>query len=89
MVTISDEEGRKRDITNKSEIEFNIMNSNRMKYHQTETTCPFFKEPLLSHFGICGDGPAIQSFMDGSYKVPVGVDEYMADFISVCRGSNV
>ena len=37
-------------------MEQEIINKNKDKYHQTEDTCPFMKDPLLEHFGEMGIG---------------------------------
>ena len=46
-----------RKITDKDEMEKVIINANKDKYHQTEDSCPFMKEPLCSDFGYLGIGP--------------------------------
>ena len=84
FVTVQDGEGNKIDITGKQEMEAAIIDENRSKYHQTETTCPFLRTPLKNVFGEYGEGEASQAVRNGTYTVPDQVDGYTKDFLEAC-----
>ena len=83
-VTVKDEEGNRKQITDPLEIEKAICAENRKKYHQSEATCPFLQEPLATHFGPFGDGPKTQEVLDGTYTAPSELDAPTLDFLQAC-----
>ena len=83
-VTIQTPTGEK-EITEKKELEEAIINSNRHKYHQTEDTCPFMKEPLVSDFGHLGQGPKTEKVLRGTYQPNPLLSPQTKDFIELCR----
>ena len=84
FVTITNSEGDKTDITEKEQMEETIINENRKKYHQSEKSCPFLKDPLLEDFGDYGEGYATEEVREGSYVTPEEIDEYTKEFLLVC-----
>ena len=81
------EDGVIRDIVDQVEMEQAIIDSNRIKYHQCEQSCPFLQPPLVQDFGFCGEGPQMENFMQGTYTIPEDIDEYTRDYIQVCMNS--
>ena len=65
-----------------------IIKSNQEKYHQTEDSCPFLQEPLLSDFGYHGEGANFEAFCRGEYNIPNCVDSHTREFIQVCQQNN-
>ena len=72
-------------ITQKEELEQVIMDSNRAKYHQTEATCPFMKDPLLNDFGELGIGPQTTNALKGQYAPSEKLSPQTRDYIELCR----
>ena len=83
-VTVTDEKGQ-RVITDKKEMEEAIINENRHKYHQTESSCPFMTEPLKSHFGKLGKGPHTEDVLQGTYIPPDTISDQTKRYIELCR----
>ena len=59
-----------RNITKKSEMGKIIIEENKKKYHQTETTCPLLQGQLLEDTGLLGEGPKADAILNGSYQPP-------------------
>ena len=70
-IEITLEGGSIREITNQVTMEKHILYENISKVHQTEKG-PHFEEDLLSNIGLLGDGPAVDSILDGTYIPPPG-----------------
>ncbi len=85
FITIKNDDGTKTDLTEKREIEEALIRENRQKYHQTENTNPFFREPLRSDLGDLADGPRVQDVIQGTYQPQGEIDEYTRDFLEVCK----
>ena len=83
FVTVTEGEN-KRIITDKKEMETAIINENKHKYHQTETTCPFMHHPLKQHFGKIGEGPKTEDALSGSYTPPEGLSPQTQEYIKLC-----
>ena len=84
FVEIEKPDGTIEQITNKKEMETAIIHENRKKYHQTENSCPFHVNPLRQDFGDFGEGPGSNAVAKGEYKIPKGIDEFTAAYITVC-----
>ena len=84
FVTMNTPEGKVR-ITDKVQMEDAIINENRGKYHQTESTCPFMQQPLRQHFGDKGVGPKTESLLDGKYQIPSKLSEHTKDYLELCK----
>jgi hypothetical protein len=67
MATIKLPEGGCKDITDKSEIEEAIMNSNEAKFRQSHHR-PFFHDPLKREFGFKGLTPQASRVLAGVYE---------------------
>ena len=65
-VYVKTDEGR-RELPNKAEMENAIINENRKKYHQTESTCPFLAPQLILQFGRYGEGEATKQVLNGNF----------------------
>ena len=65
FVTIKDENGRKKDVIEKDQMEEEIINENRKKFHQTEGTCPFLQPMLKKDFGDYREGEATNQVLKG------------------------
>ena len=68
------ENGQTRDVTDRTNMEEHIIASNQDKYHQSEDSCPFLHEPLLSDFGYHGEGTSFDAFCRGEYSIPNSID---------------
>ena len=68
MVTIQTEEGIKKDLMEKMEIEEAIMKNNQAKYQQSFHT-PFMRSPLKVDFGFKGITTAAQAALVGVYDL--------------------
>ena len=64
-----------------------IIPINREKFHQSEATCPFLQEPLVTDFGFYGEGPRMEDFWQGNYVVPTSVDEVTREYINICQST--
>ena len=82
-VKVTYADGSTKEISAKKKMEEVIMAENLSKYHQSENTCPFLKEPLKSQFGEFGEGHAMEQVRQGTY-LNNHPDPYVRDFISVC-----
>ena len=84
QVTINSSEG-KVTITDKLQMEKAITAKNKHKYHQTESSCPFMKQPLRDHFGEMGNGPCTESVLQGQYTPPDNLTEHTKTYLELCR----
>ena len=83
-VTVTDNNGT-RIITEKEEMKKAIVEENRQKYHQTEESCPFMKQPLREHFGPVGMETETQAALDGDYVPPNNISPQTQSFIELCK----
>ena len=83
-VTIKEKDGTIREVTEKREMEKVIMEENRSKYHQTENSSPFMRNPLRNHFGDLGIGPATNQVLEGQYVTPPTESKQTAEYLKVC-----
>lgn len=84
-VTVKEEDGTKREITDPAEMDKVFRDENRRKYHQAEASCPFLKQPLLSHFGPYGEGPETENLLQGNYDIPDSVTAETREFLRACK----
>jgi hypothetical protein len=75
MVTIQTDKGRKRDLTEKKDIEEAIMKNNQDKYQQSFHT-PFMCQPLRDEFEFKGLTKAAQAVLRGVYEPTQQIDEF-------------
>ena len=66
-----------------------IIEANLKKYHQTETSCPFMKEPVKSQVGDYGETTKVDEVLAGNYKAISNVDEPAELFLRTCKATNV
>ena len=66
-----------------------IVNENRKKFHQSETSCPFLNFPLLHEFGPYGTTKNIEKVLSGTYVCPENTDEFTKLFIQTCKAKEV
>ena len=85
FVTVPNDNGGRKEVTEKVDMEREIINENRRKFHQTELSCPFLVPPLVQHFGAYGNGPKVNEVLEGTYVIPEGIDSYTRDFLKACR----
>ena len=83
-ITVSTPQGSKV-ITEQKEMEKAIIQENRHKYHQTEDTCPFMKNPLKADFGPLGKGPKTEEALKGLYNNTNSQSVQTEKFIELCR----
>lgn len=74
-------------INDKEQMVRAIIQKNIHKYHQTELTGPFLKEPLQETSGDYGETSAPEQVSDGTFNCPVELDNYIKDFIQACARS--
>ena len=84
-MTITDPDGKKRDITDPEKMGEALTKENRQKYHQTESTNPFMTSQLRQDFGEYGEGPQTKNLMSGTYIPPQGLHNQTKDFLEVCK----
>jgi hypothetical protein len=67
MVSTTDKEGNKIDITNQLELEKAILENNKQKFSQSSHT-PFYQPPLKDEFGFKGLTSTAQAALAGLYE---------------------
>ena len=82
---VTNTNGEKVIISDRIPMEDSMGQENMRKYHQTETTCPFFHQNLRKDFGDLADGPGVQQVLDGTYKPAPEVDSYTKSFLAACQ----
>ena len=75
MVTKTDSNGKKVDITEKTEIEKAILKNNEEKFKQSSKN-PFLSVPLRDEMGFKGTGPATKAVLQGTYRPEFPIDPY-------------
>ena len=86
QVTVTDPDGTVREFTSKSQVEAKIVEENERKYHQTETGgCQLTDEVFIRQLGTHGEGPAVQSVLDGTYVPPPEASAETIDFLEACQ----
>ena len=86
-VIITHPSGQKVEITEKDQMEEEIIRENVKKYHQCEDTCPFLQSPLKELFRNYGETTATTQVMDGTMKVPENSNKLTQLFIDKCKQS--
>ena len=66
--------GEREELLNEREIVGACISENKKKYFQTYNT-PSLMEPLLSKIGLKGDGPGVESILDGTFQFN-NIDQY-------------
>ena len=84
FVSVTSSKGT-RIISEKRAMETAIINENKDKYHQTEETCPFMDDPLLTHFGEMGLGEYTELVLKGEYTPPDAESEQTKTFLKLCK----
>ena len=84
-VIITHPSGQQVEITEKDQMEQQIIKENVKKYHQYEETCPFLQSPLKELFGNYGETTAAKSVMEGMFKVKESNNKLMPLFINKCK----
>ena len=69
------EDGERRLMTSKRDIEQACINENKARFSQLQGT-PFTVEPLLSEIGLLADTEAAQEVLEGTWSPPEGTDIY-------------
>ena len=79
-------EGRDVEVTNKVDIEKLCATENERKYHQTETgNSELLSQELIQDLGHHGEGPQIQSVLQGTYIPPENTTQETKDFLNACK----
>jgi len=81
VVTTTNANGEKVELTNKQDIEAAILASNQRKFSQSVHT-PFYQPPLRDSFGFKGLSTAAQSVLAGVYDPPNELSSYIVDMLS-------
>ena len=76
------------EITDREPMEAAIIKENKKKYHQSETSCPFLKEPLRTAFGAYGETKATDEVLQGEYNIPSSCNDFTTKFLDSCKFSN-
>lgn len=63
------------EITQMQTMEDYIIRENERKFHQTEGWSPLLEGDLFRDLGKYGEGPKVESVLDGSYEPPPGTSE--------------
>ena len=86
QVTVTAPDGTVREFTSRSEVEEQIIEENERKYHQTESGgCQLTDEVFVRQLGTHGNGPAVQSVLDGTYVPPPEASEETIEFLEACQ----
>ena len=85
FITVKNKDGESQEITDPKEMDKAFKQENQRKYHQTEDTCPFLKEPLKSDFGEFGQGPETDNLLAGQYNIPSHLSPETKEFLELCK----
>jgi Endonuclease/Exonuclease/phosphatase family. len=80
-LVISDHQGKLREITNRHQLEHQIMKANEKKFHQAEGTSQLTRGQLLRDIGSFGTGPKVPEILRGTYVPPSGTSLATRDFL--------
>ena len=75
MIEITKPDGTVEDITEKSELERQIMETNKAKFLQCKNT-PFYREPLSLYFDEACRSENYDRIYNGTFECPAEVDKY-------------
>jgi hypothetical protein len=81
MVSITDSDGVRQDITEKGAIEKAILDSNKNKFNQSSHT-PFYQSPLREEFGFKGRTTAAQATLADVYESNHDINSKILDVIA-------
>jgi hypothetical protein len=81
VVSVTNAQGEKIEISNKLEVETAILASNKSKFSQSFHT-PFYHTPLRESFGFKGLTTSAQSVLAGVYEYPEALSSYIVDMLS-------
>jgi hypothetical protein len=81
VVSVTNAQGEKIEITNKQEVEAAILASNKSKFSQSFHT-PVYQSPLQESFGFKGLTTSAQSVLAGVYEHPEELSSYIVDMLS-------
>jgi hypothetical protein len=73
VISVQGIDGKWRDVTDRNEMELEIMKENEFKFKQATRT-PFMIPPLVTDFGDIGTGLASDLVMEGVYQPPTQID---------------
>ena len=80
LVTVTDSQGNRQDITDQRQLERAILDNNKMKFSQSSHT-PFYLPPLKDEFGFKGLTRAAQAALAGLYESNHDLDSKILDVI--------
>ena len=86
-IEITLEDGSIREITRQETMKRHIIRENRNKFHQMEK-CPLFYEDLIADLGLMGDGPEVESVLNGFYIPPEGIRCATAHWLKQMKKKN-
>jgi exonuclease III len=83
-VTIRDSSGNRRVLSDKAEIEEQIMRTNKGKFRQTEGCCSLMMEPLRHQFGTTANTISSSEVTKGEYQINPECSSATKAFLSMC-----
>jgi len=88
IVTVTNDDGKTREITDKAEMERAILHSNNKKFSQSTHT-PFYQSPLREAFGFKGLSTASQAVLAGVYDPPDKLNAYILDVLEEWKNQHL
>jgi hypothetical protein len=86
QVTITSQDGSRKEYTSQKDVESNIITNNDLKRHQTEDGhCQFLLPEFTDIFGHFGEGPATRETLQGTLDPPPISTEATLDFLEACE----
>ena len=85
QIKITNADGTSTDITGPSKMNAALLTNNEKLYHQTEGVSEFLLPENVKLFGNYGEGPAIDSILDGTFAFPEGLSDSTVDFLKSCK----
>ena len=84
-IKVTKDDGSKRVIVEKQEIEEALLNENLMKFRQTTGQCPLMKGTLRKHFGTTATNQQSDKVIQGTYSPPSRCRKSTKAFLDACK----
>ena len=84
-VIIKDDMGNKVELVNKVDIERAMSAGNEKVGHQTEGGSQLLTPDFIKRLGNYGEGPDIDSILNGTFQCPVTTSDATKDFLEACK----
>ena len=88
QVTVTSEDGRTTELTQRDEVEKAVMAENERKFHQTEGGSQLLSDRFVRDIGKFGNGPSVANILEGTYDLPPEATDATKDFLNACQRPN-